>query len=252
MYSPFNRSTNWLSLYKSDSGRADLLEIYVDAKLTTTTTFETATSTPVTSTATQDTTTTALDTTTTPSTSTPVTSTATQDTMTTALDTTTTPSTATTVTSTTTQDTTTTALDTTTTPTTTTTVSSTTQDGTTPRYTTATTAEAIATTSGSNFSSICGNCVCQSQSQVINMTSEELHEAIFQLKKELQVDKTKTSQSIRRKISASDSRTSAQTIGTFGAVMLSFPFVFIILSDLITLIQFFNNTTKKRPNLDWS
>ncbi|XP_069118935.1 uncharacterized protein [Argopecten irradians] len=79
------------------------------------------------------------------------------------------------------------------------------------------------------------HCVCPTR--VINMTSAELLEAITALMEELKVDKRQTSMSIRRKTSVKDSRTSAQTIGAVGAVLLAVPFVLIIMADLSTLYQ---------------
>jgi hypothetical protein len=78
-----------------------------------------------------------------------------------------------------------------------------------------------------------------------NYTSEQLAVVIEEMKKELTVQKESLSATIRKKISVMDNRPSAQSIGSFGIVILTFVLVLLIVSDSLTLkdhlIMFFRN-----------
>ncbi|XP_069135769.1 MAM and LDL-receptor class A domain-containing protein 1-like [Argopecten irradians] len=86
-----------------------------------------------------------------------------------------------------------------------------------------------------------------------NYTKEELATAMEETKKALTVDKTKTSMSIRKKISAPDDRkSSAAMASVLAVVLLSIPVIFIVSIDMMN-VRYFNglNTKKKmsvRPN----
>lgn len=87
-----------------------------------------------------------------------------------------------------------------------------------------------------------------------NITKEELATVMEETKKALTVDKTKTSLSIRKKISAQDDRkSSAAMASVLAVVLLSVPVILIAGIDLMNIRKYLNDFKKKnkrsvRPN----
>ncbi|XP_033741529.1 uncharacterized protein LOC117328200 [Pecten maximus] len=92
------------------------------------------------------------------------------------------------------------------------------------------------------------SCLCYTRIQQNLTKADELNELVEALKRELTVDKKKTSVNLRRYISAEDSRPSSKAIGSVGAILLVVPVALVVLSDLINIFK----TKKKRPWLRYS
>ncbi|OWF44967.1 hypothetical protein KP79_PYT13024 [Mizuhopecten yessoensis] len=88
-------------------------------------------------------------------------------------------------------------------------------------------------------------CPCLSPNmKYVNLTQEVLEKILENLKKELTLNKTLLAKSLRRRISAKDSRLSSQLMGYTGAIMLATPILIIVLSDVANLIR--SLSVKKR------
>jgi hypothetical protein len=104
--------------------------------------------------------------------------------------------------------------------------------------TTTTTTESTTITTPSTSSQ--GNCTCPAGCVVkYNSTTysqEELNAEITQMKKELEVEKSTLSSTIRKKTSADDPRPSAKTTGYFGIIIIVFVIGGIVALDFPTLV----------------
>ena len=86
------------------------------------------------------------------------------------------------------------------------------------------------------FSKAC-KCHCSQVSNTV-YSSEEVEELISDLKKRLTIDTTVTSRYIRQRSCATDTRTSSQTMGTFGVAFLIGLAIFILLIDCLRLLRY--------------
>lgn len=77
------------------------------------------------------------------------------------------------------------------------------------------------------------SCPCKKK-----LSKKEQIEQLKELKKELTIEKKKTSRYIRKKISVPDNRVSAKATGYIGIVLLICPFAAIIAADLSRFINF--------------
>lgn len=77
----------------------------------------------------------------------------------------------------------------------------------------------------------------------INLTAEE-KEKIKEMKKNLTVEKSTLSSTVRKLICAEDDRSSSQTIGVLGACFLAVTFGLVIIADFTRVINFLSCTRK--------
>lgn len=77
----------------------------------------------------------------------------------------------------------------------------------------------------------------------INLTAEEKEE-IKEMKKNLTVEKSTLSSTVRKLICAEDDRSSSQTIGVLGACFLAVTFGLVIIADFTRVINFLSCTRK--------
>lgn len=78
-------------------------------------------------------------------------------------------------------------------------------------------------------------CLCPCKKK---LSEKEQIEQLKELKKELTIEKKKTSRYIRKKISVPDNRVSAKATGYIGIVLLICPFAAILAADLSRFINF--------------
>lgn len=78
-------------------------------------------------------------------------------------------------------------------------------------------------------------CLCSCKKK---LSKKEQIEQLKELKKELTIEKKKTSRYIRKKISVPDNRVSAKATGYIGIVLLICPFAAILAADLSRFINF--------------
>lgn len=76
-----------------------------------------------------------------------------------------------------------------------------------------------------------------------NLTAEE-KEKIKEMKKNLTVEKSTLSSTVRKLICAEDDRSSSQTIGVLGACFLAVTFGLVIIADFTRVINFLSCTRK--------
>ncbi|KAL8594828.1 hypothetical protein ACOMHN_016069 [Nucella lapillus] len=84
-----------------------------------------------------------------------------------------------------------------------------------------------------------GNCGCNATTfKSLNLSHAEVQKLVEAIQRDLQVDTSTLSATVRKRTSAPDSRPSAQATGYGGIVLLVIPFVLIIVPDLISLIGY--------------
>lgn len=92
-------------------------------------------------------------------------------------------------------------------------------------------------------------CPCSMQNQRLFNSSEELYQRIQELRKILKVEKNSTNASLRKKISAPDSRPSSAGIGTiFGYGVIIGLVTLLVISDARILYRQLRFGTNWRPN----
>ncbi|XP_062601634.1 uncharacterized protein LOC134263317 [Saccostrea cucullata] len=106
------------------------------------------------------------------------------------------------------------------------------------------TTNAITTTTIPSSSIVDTNCICSCSmtydlNPKVNLTAEQEAE-IKEIKRNLTVEKSTLSSSVRRRTSAPDDRRSSQTVGLFGICFLTLTFGFLVFADCIRAIDLIN------------
>lgn len=89
-----------------------------------------------------------------------------------------------------------------------------------------------------------GTCECQHINKQVNWTQKALDDVLEQLRNDLLIPKNSTSKALRKLKCADDGRPSSRTIGYIGIVVLAFLWVLLVLSDLLSIVQYIDKRSK--------
>jgi hypothetical protein len=81
-------------------------------------------------------------------------------------------------------------------------------------------------------------CACVSQTNYISISDAELVQRLLDIKKNLTVNKTALSSTVRRKTSAPDERMSSASMGVVGICVVIAIIMLVVASDIGYIIQF--------------